>query len=103
MSSTQARSFSARCERIPTGSSTVPHASNPVKGVFRQAEIKVLDWPGNSPDLNPTENLWSILKSRSQTIDCTTKTKLTEAIIQVWYRDPQFKKNRQILVQAMPN
>jgi len=36
----------------------------------------VLDWPGNLPDLNPIQNLWSIRKARLQTFDCTTKTML---------------------------
>ena len=76
------------------------HTSKQMKKVFRQIEIKVLDWPGNSPDLHPIENLWSILKSRLQKLDCTTKTKLSEAIIQVWHGERQIKENYQMLVQS---
>ncbi len=31
--------------------------------------IGVLDWPANSPDLNPTENLWGIFKRKMETRD----------------------------------
>ena len=51
---------------------------------FQEANLNVIDWPGNSPDLNAIENLWSVRKSRLQKFDCTM-TKLIEAIIQVWH------------------
>ena len=49
------------------------HLSKHVKKVFDEAAISVLDWPGNSSDLNPIKNLCSILKSRLQKLDYTTK------------------------------
>uniref|UniRef100_A0AAZ3QF10 Tc1-like transposase DDE domain-containing protein n=1 Tax=Oncorhynchus tshawytscha TaxID=74940 RepID=A0AAZ3QF10_ONCTS len=41
-------------------------------------------WPGNSPDLNPIENLWSILKRRVDKQKPTTSDKLQALIMQEW-------------------
>ena len=64
-------------------------------------KITVLDWPGNSPDLNSIENLWSIVKNRLRKMDWTTKIKLIEAVIHVWFHDEEIKKIRKTLVLSI--
>lgn len=40
------------------------HSSSLTKNWFRTKNIKVLEWPACSPDVNPMENLWGILSQR---------------------------------------
>ena len=40
------------------------HRSRVVKKFLGEKNIRRLDWPGNSPDLNPIENLWMLLKNK---------------------------------------
>ena len=40
------------------------HAATYIKEGFNELNIKNLPWPSCSPDLNPMENIWSILSSK---------------------------------------
>lgn len=63
----------------------------------------MLEWPGNSPDINPIENLWAIMKRRIMGKDCSTMEKLICAVIQVWFHDEEVRNMCQKLVESMPS
>ena len=41
-------------------------------------------WPGSSPDLNPIENMWTLIKKRVSEKNPTSETSLVDIIKSVW-------------------
>ncbi|KAJ4446863.1 hypothetical protein ANN_13563 [Periplaneta americana] len=89
-----------RC--VPTRPGTMPYVSKNYR-ILQQEEYSGTPWPGNSPDINPIENLWSICKRRMRKMDCSAKEKMISALIGVWFRDEEMKNICGKLVESMPN
>jgi hypothetical protein len=60
------------------------HTAKVCQQYFRDNNVRVLDWPGNSPDLNPIENLWARLKVLVSQRRPSNRTELIEAVIASW-------------------
>ena len=65
------------------------HTAKIVKKWFREDNVDVLEWPSQSPDLNPIENLWRELKSRVMARKPTNLTKLEAFAKEEWANIPQ--------------
>jgi transposase len=62
------------------------HRANATKSFLADLNIKTMDWPALSPDLNPIENLWGIMARRvyKNARQYSSTTELKVAIQLVW-------------------
>ena len=78
------------------------HKTNLPKNWLDQIGLTKLEWPANSPDLNPIENLWFICKSRVQVHErSTNQIEHFKLIERVWNEIPQEKISS--MIDTMPN
>lgn len=65
-----------------------------------QSGIVTLDWPSQSPDANPIENVWAYIKQKLRGKRTYTAKQLSRNIRQIWRALPlQYAVN---LVESMP-
>ncbi len=60
------------------------HTAKGTKSWFNDHGVTVLDWPANSPDLNPIENLWGIVKRKIRDTRPNNADDLKAAIKATW-------------------
>ena len=60
------------------------HTSKVVAKLLKDNKVKVLEWPSQSPDFNPIENLWAELKKCVRAIRPTNLTQLHQLFQEEW-------------------
>ena len=78
------------------------HTSKLVKKGFTDHGIQVLPWPGNSPDLNPIEKIWPILKAKVKKQNVRTRQDIMPAVIKIWNKSDELNEICKALVHSMP-
>ena len=60
------------------------HANKSTRAFLIRENIPHLPWPGNSPDLNPIENLWKQMKKKVDEREPSSLVDLKNNILAVW-------------------
>ena len=83
------------------GWSDPKHTSKFVTKWLQEKKVDVLEWPSQSPDLNPIENLWTELKRRVRKRKPTNLVQLHQICQEEWVKIPPEYCKR--LIQSYPN
>ena len=72
-----------------------PHRAHATQQFLRDNGVAVTDWPALSPDLNPIENVWAMLKREIRQRCPQTLGELEHTLTQVWHEvvTPRLFKN----------
>jgi transposase len=77
------------------------HTSRLAKSYLEKNVPEVIDWPAGSPDLNPLENLWSLVKKNVEKRMPRNLNELESFMVEEWQQIPNSTLNS--LVKSMKN
>jgi hypothetical protein len=60
------------------------HKSKKIRSLLDDQGFETLDWPGNSPDLNPIENCWNLMKDKLKEKNTISLELLQKEIKLLW-------------------
>jgi hypothetical protein len=76
------------------------HTAKPNKNYLQRKQVTVMEWPAQSPDLNPIENLWALLDKSVSGRRPKTEDELFQILVEAWHNlDTSLL---QALVESMP-
>ncbi len=76
------------------------YTSKMTTALLKKLRVKVMDWPSMSPDLNPIEHLWGILKLKMEESKVSSIHQLRDVVLEEWKRAPV--TTCEALVNSMP-
>ncbi len=74
------------------------HTAKMTTALLMKLKVKVMEWPSMSPDLNPIEHMWGILKRKVEKHHVSNIQQLRDVIMEEWKRMPTCAA----LVNSMP-
>ena len=77
------------------------HRARKTQDWFQANGVQVMPWPGNSPDLNPIENMWHVMKTKLEEKEVKNVQEMKAMITRIWCMEitPEYCAN---LSASMP-